>query len=394
MMIELSEDIYWVGTNDRTTDLFEGYWPLPNGISYNSYLIDDEKLTLVDATKVDYEDELLEKVEKIADPSEIDYIITHHMEPDHTGALPTLRRVAPEAEIVCTEKAVGFLDAFYGITDGIRTVENGDELDIGERVLKFFETPFIHWPETMMSYEPSDKILFSGDAFGTYGALEGGIFADELDLDMYEDEGLRYFSNIVGMYSAPVQAALGKLGDLELEIVASAHGPVWREEPDRIIELYDKWSKVEGEEGVTIVYGSMYGNTADMMEAVAEGVRDAGCKDLRVFDASRVHPSFLLMEAWRRKGLIVGSPTYDARIFPPVAQFMEVAEHKKLKNRVAGIFGSYGWSGGSIDRLKSGIDEMGWELLEPIGEFRGNPTDEELEQGKELGRAVAERVLE
>ena len=179
---------------------------------------------------------------------------------------------------------------------------------------------------------------------------------------------------------------------MEIETVASTHGPVWRSQPERIIELYDKWSSGEGEEGVTIVYGSMYGNTTDMVEAVADGVREGDCKNLKVLDASRVHPSFLLKEAWRRKGLIVGAPTYDARIFPPVEEFMNVASHKKLQNRVSGIFGSYGWSGGSIDRLESAIEDLGWDLLEPFGEFRGKPTEEELEKGKELGKAVAQKV--
>ncbi|MFW5912458.1 MAG: FprA family A-type flavoprotein [Candidatus Hadarchaeota archaeon] len=394
IMKRINSDIYWVGVNDRTTDLFEGVWPLPEGVSYNSYLIDDEKKVLVDSAKSYFEDELLENIEKILDPSEIDYIISHHMEPDHSGAFPTLRRLAPEAEIVCTEKAKDFLESFYEISDGITVVGTGDSLNIGKRELKFFETPFVHWPETMMTYDPSDKILFSGDAFGGFGALEAGIFDDKLDLEFYEDEVLRYFANIVGMYSSAVQAALGKLSDVDVEIVAPTHGPIWRERPERIINLYDKWSRKEGEAGITLVYGSMYGNTAEMMEAVAQGINSAGCKNLRIMDASRVHLSHLLSNSWKRKGLIIGAPTYDARIFPPVDHFLNLAQKKKLKDRIAGIFGSYGWSGGAIDRMKSTIEELDWELVEPIGEFRGKPTEEELEKGMEMGKAVAEKIVE
>lgn len=392
-MIEIKPGVYWTGINDRTTDLFEGMWPLPNGISYNSYLIEDEKLALVDSVKSYFEKEFLEKIEEKIDPSDIDYIIVHHMEPDHSGALPTLRRLAPEAEIVCTEKALGFLESLYGITENIRTVETGDKLDLGDRTLQFFETPFVHWPETMMTYEPSEKILFTGDAFGGFGAMEGRIFDDQVDLEHYEGEILRYFSNIVGMYSPPVQAALRKLKDVEVNVVAPTHGPVWRSEPETIIELYDKWSKMEGKKGVTLVYGSMYGNTEEMMEAVVDGIKSGGCKNLRILDAFRTHLSFLLSEAWRREGLIIGAPTYDARIFLPVDHFVELAKKKKLKNRVAGIFGSYGWSGGSVDQIKSTVEELDWELVEPIADFRGSPTEEDLEKGRELGKAVAERIM-
>lgn len=393
-MIEVKPDIYWVGVNDRTTDLFESLWPLPKGISYNSYLIDDEKLTLIDSVKYSFEEEFLEKIEEKVNPADIEYIIVNHMEPDHSGALPTLRRLAPEAEIVCTEKALGFLDSFYSITENIKVVSHGDTLDIGERTLKFFETPFVHWPETMMSYETSDRILFSGDAFGGFGALEGGIFDDEVELEYYEDQILRYFSNIVGMYTATVQAALQKLKDVEVNMVAPTHGPIWRSEPETIIELYDRWSKMEGENGITLIYGSMYGNTEEIMEAVAEGIKTAGCKNLRILDASRISQSFLLSEAWKRKGIIFGSPTYDARIFPPIGHLLDLTKKKKLKNRIAGIFGSYGWSGGAIEKMKSDIDELGWEIVDPVVEFRGKPEKEKLEKGKKLGKVVAQKVME
>lgn len=392
-MGEIRENIHWIGLNDRTTDLFESLWPLPDGISYNSYLIEDEKLALVDSMKSYFEDRFLKKIEKRTDPRDIDYLIVNHMEPDHSGALPTLRRLAPQAQIICTEKALGFLESFYGITENIHAVEDGETLDLGNKTLKFFETPFVHWPETMMTYEISDKILFSCDAFGAFGIPEGGIFDDQQNLKDYENGIVRYFSNIVGTYSAPVQAALQKLADVDVEIIAPSHGIIWRKEPEKIIEIYDKLSSLEGENGITLIYGSMYGNTEKMMEAVATGIKSAGCDNLKILDASRVHESFLLSEAWRRKGIIIGTPTYDGKVFPNVDQFIQLVQRKKLKRRIAGAFGSFGWSGGAISKIKSIFDELDWELIEPLVEFRGKPTREDLKNGRKLGESIANEVM-
>ncbi len=393
-MVKIKEDISWIGVNDRVTDLFEGVWPIPEGVSYNSYLIEDEKIALIDSVKSCFEDEFIENIEELVDPRDIDYIIVNHMEPDHSGALPTIRKLAPEAKIICTKKAVSLLESFYGFTDNIHPVREGDTLDLGKRELKFFETPFVHWPESMVTYETSERVLFSNDAFGGFGALEGGNFDDEVNLDYYEDQILRYFSNIVGAYSAPVQAALEKLSDLDIEIIAPSHGPIWRSEPNTIVKLYDKWSRLEGEKGVTLIYGSMYGNTSEMMEAVARGLKSKECTNIKILDASRVHMSYLLSESWRRKGLIIGTPTYDGRIFPPVDHFVQLARKKKLKDRVVGLFGSFGWSGGALDRVKSVSEQLNWNLIEPICEFNGKPTNADLKRGKELGEKIIERVFE
>lgn len=334
--------MYWVGVNDRTTDLFESVWPLPNGVSYNSYIIDDDKKVLIDTVKKSFTNEYLKKIKNHIKPEEIDYIIVNHMEPDHSGSLPAIRRIASEATIIGTQKTKNLLESFYDIKDNVKAIDDEEELNIGDKTLKFYETPFVHWPETMMTHEINEKILFSGDAFGGFGALNGCIFDDQMDLEFYDDQILRYFSNIIGMHSHSVQSALKKLDSVYIETVAPTHGLVWRNEPSTILEHYDKWSSMEGEKGVTIIYGSMYGNTRKMMESVAKGVKSVGCKNFKVLDASRKNLSFLLKEAWRRKGLIIGSPTYDARIFPPVDQFMNIVQKKRLQNRVAGVFGSYG----------------------------------------------------
>ncbi|MBS3787932.1 FprA family A-type flavoprotein [Candidatus Bipolaricaulota bacterium] len=392
MIHEIKDNIYWVGVNDRRNDLFESYWPIPDGISYNSYLIKDEKTALIDGVKVGFAEDYLRKVESLARIEDLDYVIINHMEPDHTGVYPSLRRINPEVTFVGTEKARGLLESFYGITQGVKVVETDDFLDLGSNTLEFLETPFIHWPETMMTYLPKEEALFSGDGFGTFGALNGGLFDDQLDVEEYLDEAIRYLSNIVGAYSATLQSALANLKDLDIEMIAPAHGPIWREKPERIVQLYDKYSSGGARPGITIVHGSMYGFTEKITEQVARGARSTGLEDLKVLDASRLHPSYLLSAAWKRRGLIVGSPTYESRAFPPINNFLEVVEKKKLKDRIAGIFGSYGWGGGSAREIKDTAETLGWNLVTSPVEFNGKPSEEQLEDGFELGKKIAEEI--
>ncbi len=286
------------------------------------------------------------------------------------------------------------LKSIYGITRGVRVVETDDSLDLGSITLEFVETPFIHWPETMMTYLQKEEILFSGDGFGTYGALDGGIFDDQLDVEKYSDGAIRYLSNIVGAYSATLQGALAKLKGLDIEIIAPTHGPIWRDNPEKIIQLYDKYSSGGANPVVTIIHGSMYGFTEKVTEQVAKGVISTGLKDLELLDASRFHPSYLLSDAWKGKGLIIGSPTYELRAFPPVSNFLQVAEKKKLKNRTAGIYVSYGWGGGSAREIKETAETLNWDLVSSPVEFNGQPSEDQLENGFELGRKTAEVIQE
>ena len=388
----ITDDIYWVGVNDRKNDVFESYWPIPDGISYNSYLIQDENTALIDGVKGGFSEDFLKKVESLVSLEDIDYLVTNHMEPDHTGVFPELRRINPELTFLGTEKTKELMESFYGISEGVKVVETGDTLDLGLNTLEFFETPFVHWPETMMTYQKEEEILFSGDGFGTFGALSGGIFDDKFVKEQYFEEAIRYLSNIVGAYSATLQAALSKLDDLNIEIIAPTHGPIWREAPEEIVKLYDKYSSGEGDPGVTMVYGSMYGFTEKVAEQVARGAKSGGLKDLQVLDASRTHPSYLLSAAWKRRGLIIGSPTYESRAFPPISNFLEVVEKKKLKERIAGIFGSYGWGGGSVREIEGTVETLDWNLAASPVEFNGQPSRDQLESGFELGRKVAEEV--
>ncbi len=395
--IEIRPGVHWIGVNDRTTDLFEGLWPITQeGVSYNAYLINDEKKAIVDLSKSLKTDDFLDQIHQIVDLSELNYVIVNHMEPDHSGVLRTLRRGVPGVTIVGTQKTKEMLEGFYGITDHIQVVEDGDTLALGDRTVRFFSTPFVHWPETMMTYLEGEGILFSCDAFGGYGALRGGIFDDQCtDFGFYEKEALRYYVNIVAVFSRPVLKAIDKLKDLPVSIIAPSHGLVWRENPGRIVELYQEWAGYAGgpgEIGVTLLYGTMYGNTEEMMNAVAQGVSDEGVP-LDIFDARHTHVSYILPSLWTRRGVIVGAPTYEGALFPPVAQVLSMAGTKRIRNRIATHFGSYGWSGGAQREFESFVDELKWEMTEPF-EFRGGPTDDDLRRGEAFGAAFARRIRE
>ncbi len=393
--IEIKPNIYWVGVNDRTTDLFEGLWPITQeGVSYNAYLINDEKKVVVDLSKALKTDEFFDQIDKVTDISQLDYVVVNHVEPDHSGVLRTLRRIAPQVTILCTEKARAMVEAFQGVTEGVQVVQDGETLSLGEHTLRFVHTPFVHWPETMMTYEVSKQILFSCDAFGSYGALRGGIFDDEYpDPDFYEREALRYYVNIVAIFSRPVLRAIQKLSGVPVSIIAPSHGLVWRENPQRIVELYKQWAEYATgptEIGITMLYGSMYGNTEKMMNAVAQGITQEGVP-LTIFDVTRTHVSYMMPSLWTQRGVMVGAPTYEGSLFPPMTQVLEVAATKRILNKKIARFGSYGWSGGAQRRLEQLVEQLKWDLVD-FFEFQGGPTDEDLQRGEEFGESFARLI--
>lgn len=393
--VQLGPNVYWIGVNDRTTDLFEGLWPITQeGVSYNAYLIDDEKKAVVDLSKALKTDEFFDQIDQVADISRLDYVVINHLEPDHSGVLRTLRRMVPQVTILCTEKARAMLKAFYGITEGVQVVQDGETLSLGKHTLKFVHTPFVHWPETMMTYEVSQRILFSCDAFGSYGAFRGGIFDDECtDPAFYEREALRYYVNIVAIFSRPVLRAIEKLADVPLSIIAPSHGLVWRERPQHIVELYKKWAEYAAgptEPGITFLYGSMYGNTEKMMNAVAQGISMEGVP-LTIFDVTRTHVSYIMPSLWTQRGVMIGAPTYEGSLFPPMTQVLEVATTKRINNKQVARFGSYGWSGGAQRHLERLLEPLKWELVDSF-EFQGGPTDDELRRGEEFGERFARHI--
>jgi anaerobic nitric oxide reductase flavorubredoxin len=386
--IEIAPGIHWIGVNDRTTDLFEGMWPITgDGVTYNSYLICDQKPAVIDLTKAPKADDLLRRIAGLTDVSAVEFIVLNHMEPDHTGALREFARLAPRAVFLCTEKARPLLASFYGITDRIRVVHDGEKLPLGAHELTFYETPFVHWPETMMTWLTPGNILFSCDGFGGFGALDGAIFDDDYDsVDYYEREAERYFANIVAKYARMALRAIDKISALPIAVAAPAHGLIWRKNPGRIVELYRRWANYalgSAEPEVTLMYATMYGATEAMMGAVARGIASAGVP-LRVFDVARTHVSRILPSLFRGRGVVVGAPTYEGQLLPVMAAALEVIEAKHVGNRQAAYFGSFGWSGGAQAMFRKIVEPLQWDITDNLA-FPGNPTPTDLERGEAFG---------
>lgn len=361
---EITKDVYYVGVNDRTTTLFESLWPLPKGVSYNSYLVKGEKVALIDTVKVDKLNDFLDNLEVTLHGRKIDYLVINHMEPDHSGAIREMLIANPEMKIVGNRQTIGMVKGFYDINDPevYLEVKDGDEIDLGGKTLRFYLTPMVHWPETMMTYLEEEGVLFSGDAFGTFGALDGGITDHEIAIEPYVSEMYRYYSNIVGKYGKFVQRALAKIKDLRLEYVCSTHGPVWHERLGEIYDIVDRLSRYESEEGVVIIYGSMYGNTERVAEILATDIKERGVKCIKMFNASYSSMSEMISAAFRYNTLVVASPTYSMRLFPPIESFMIAMETREVKNKLFASFGNYAWAPIANKMLQEYAGRLGWEI--------------------------------
>lgn len=389
---EISRNIHYVGVNDRTKHLFEGLWPLPLGVSYNSYLIVDKSVVLIDTVDHCYTDLFFEKIKNILGERPIDYLVVNHMEPDHSASINDLCRVYPDIKIIGNSKTIGMIEGFYGIFDKFHEIKDGDRLPLGEKVLTFYMTPMVHWPETMMTYCEDDKILFSGDAFGCFGTLDGGIIDYQMNTEKYWDEMFRYYSNIVGKYGAPVQKALAKLSGIDIQIICSTHGPIWKEEIQKVISIYNKLSLYEGEEGVVIAYGSMYGNTEKMAEVIARELAAQGIKNIVMHNVSKSDMSYILRDIFKYKGLIIGSPTYTNELFPNIESLVSKLESRDMKNRVFGYFGSFSWAGAAVKRLSSFAERMKWNVTGNPVEMKQGITSEKIAQCQELAKAIAMKL--
>ncbi|OWZ84325.1 FprA family A-type flavoprotein [Natranaerobius trueperi] len=389
----VTENIKWIGTNDRTTELFEALWPLPDGVSYNSFLINDDKITIIDTVKDSEIYNFLNKIQYVIKDNSVDYLIINHMEPDHSGAIKALIKEYPDITIIGNEKTLNYLEQFYGIKENTKQISDGDELSLGKHKLSFHLTPMLHWPETMMTFEKTEKVLFSGDAFGGFGTLEGGIFDDEVNLQFYEEEICRYFTNIVAKYGPMVEKAISKLENLDIKIIAPTHGPVWRSNPKQIISDYYRWGRQETKEGVVIVYGSMYGNTESVVDTITRKLADNKIKNIKVYNISKTDVSYIISDIWKYNGLVLGSCTYNTRLFPPMEYLVAFLENKNIKNRVLGLFGSYSWSGKALKRLKEFQQTTKLELIEPSIEFKSAPTKTDHESCSTMAENLAKKVL-
>jgi flavorubredoxin len=392
--VTLSDNIFWIGVNDRHTERFENYLPIPYGVSYNAYLIEDEKNTLIETVEVGFVEEYISKIKSILGEKPVDYLIVNHMEPDHSGSIRRLLCEYPQMKIVGNNKTMPLLQGFYGIADNCIVVTEGETLSTGKHTLQFFAIPMVHWPESMVTYETTQHILFSNDAFGSFGTLDGGVFDDETRFEFYEDEMRRYYSNIVGKYGAQVQKALAKLSGLSIKTIAPSHGLVWRKDIGKVVQCYDKWSKCEAEAGVVIIYGTLYGNTARMADIVARSLAEEGIRDIRVFDASKTHLSYLVNEIWKYKGVVLGSCAYNNGIFPPMGSLIKHLLHLMPKNRLLALFGSMSWSGGGVCTLDDFAQHIKWELVAPSVEVKHAASPEDEERLVELGKVMALRLKE
>ncbi|PIE35340.1 MBL fold metallo-hydrolase [candidate division KSB3 bacterium] len=386
----VTDDVYRLSANISSEILFEGIWPLPYGVSMNSYIVKGRECAIIDGVcGWDGVPETLyaQLDEMEMTPQDIRYVILNHLEPDHTGWLESFKALSQDFTVYTSPKGIELAKAFYGIEQEFQAVRSGDVLDLGNgKQLVFEEIPNVHWPETIATFEPASGTLFPCDAFGSFGAVTDTPYDDQLsdeNFQLYERETLRYYANIVAKFSASVQKALLKVEKLDVNIIAPAHGIVWRKDPQRIIELYRKYAnyaKGKAEPYVTVIWGSMYGNTQHAVEWVVKGLESEGIRTI-VHQVPQAHVSEILASAWESTGIVLGMPTYEYNMFAPMANVLDDLGRKRVVKKRAFRFGSYGWSGGAQKELDEimGRWKMNWDFLDPV-EFRGLPRQEDLEK--------------
>ena len=384
--MKITDTIKYVGVNDHQVDLFEGQYKVPNGMSYNSYVILDEKVAVMDTVDANFTHEWLDNIQQVLGDRKPDYLIVQHMEPDHAANIANFMKVYPDTTVVSNKKAFAMMQNFFDLDlEGQQViVDNGGTLSLGKHNLTFVFAPMVHWPEVMVTYDSTEKVLFSADGFGKFGALDVE--------EPWDDEARRYFINIVGKYGNPVQRALQKLSALDIRTICSTHGPVWREYAAKAIDIYDRMSRYEGEEGVTIVYGSMYGNTEQMAEAIAASLAANGVKNIVMHNVSKSPASYVLKDIFKYKGLIIGSPTYSNRLFPEIESILDKIETREVKHRLYGYFGSFTWAGAAVKNLAAFGEKMKWEVVGVPVEQKQALKADKYEECWALGEEMAKKL--
>ena len=359
---KITDNLYYIGGNDRKLALFENVYPVPQGISYNSYLLTDEKTVLTDTADSTIAPLFFENLQHALQGRPLDYLVVHHMEPDHCALIAELLRLHPETTVVTNAKAAKMVGQFFDPVpaERLQLVGEGDTLCSGRHTLQFVMAPMVHWPEAMVSYDSADRILFSADAFGTFGALNGHLYADEIEFEQeWLPEARRYYANIVGKYGVQVQALLKKAADLDIRMVCPLHGPVWRSNIDWFVNKYDQWSRYEPEEqGVLIVYGSIYGHTALAAEKMAATLADKGIRRIALYDASHTEVSRLLAEAFRYSHIVLAAATYNAGIFTPMEQLLTEMKLHNLQKRSVAIIENGTWAPQSGKAMREILSQM------------------------------------
>jgi hypothetical protein BACCOPRO_03324 len=384
--------VHYVGVNDRTTELFEELWMIPLGVTYNSYLIvGNEKTALIDTVAEGFYLELEANIKAVLGDRRLDYIVVNHMEQDHSGSIELLKKEYPEVTIVGNAKTADMLNGFYGINQGVHIVKDGDSLDLGGKTLTFYMTPMLHWPETMMTYLTQDGVLFSGDAFGCFGALASAVVDSDLNPGMYWMEMYRYYAAIVAKYGISVKNAMKKLAALDLQYIASTHGPVWHDNLQRVVGIYADLAEWKAEKGVVVAYASMHGNTAKAAELVARRLAEKGVKNVVLQNLSNNDISYVLMNMARYNGIIIGGTTYNAEINPRVALLLRALKGSNAQNRIVGCFGCYSWAPGVTKKMMAALDGLKVTTLEPV-EFKQSVGADDLSRLNALADAMASKI--
>ncbi|WP_411679454.1 FprA family A-type flavoprotein [Clostridium thailandense] len=358
---KVTEDLYWIGGNDRRLALFENVHPIPRGVSYNSYVLLDEKTVLLDTVDWSICRQFLENLEEVLGDRPLDYMVINHMEPDHAACVEEIILRYPDVKIICTEKAALFMHQFGFHIDGrITEVKEGDNMSFGKHNVVFVAAPMVHWPEAMVTYDTTNGVLFSADAFGSFGALDGKLFNDEVNFDRdWIDDARRYYTNIVGKYGPHVQSLLKKASTIDIKFICPLHGPVWRNDFAYLLDKYDKWSRYEPEEkGVMIVYATMYGNTEAAANSLATKLVEKGIKNVVMYDVSKTHVSYLISETFKYSHLVLASVTYNLKIYPPMFDYIMDMKALNLQKRTFALIENGSWAPQSGKLMRELLEEM------------------------------------
>ena len=389
--VKVAEDVYWVGVEDWDLRNFHGY-RTPHGTTYNAYLIIDEKIALVDTVKRTFAHELLEKIREIVEPERIDYVISNHAEVDHSGSLPQIMAAAKNAKLVVSQRGKPALERHYYAKWPFVAVKDNDTLKLGKRTLRFFEIPMLHWPDSMVTYSEPDCILYSSDGFGQHLATSKR-FDDEVNPGLLMYEATNYYANILMPYSKIALRVLEKLKPLKINIIATAHGVIWRSDPNRIVQAYLRWAKGEAKRKALVIYDTMWGSTERMARAIVDGIASEGV-EVRLYNLTKSDMTDIMGEILDSKAIVVGSSTLNVGILPNVGAFLTYLKGLKPIGKLGAAFGSYGWGGGAISQVKEELAKAGVQLLEEDLGVKYVPSEEELKRCVEFGKAIARKVKE
>ncbi len=388
---QVAQDIFYVGASDRAADRFEKQYPVPGGMSYNSYLLLDRKTVLFDTVDQSVREVFLRNVEELLAGRPLDFLVVHHMEPDHAATIAEVLRRWPKCQAVCTAGAKAMMGQFFGpdLAKRAQEVRDGVSMLVGKHILSFHLAPMVHWPEVMVTYDRTSETLFSADAFGTFGALDGNLFADQMNMDAMMDEYRRYYTNIVGKYGGPVQQLLGKAGQLEIQRICPLHGPIWRRDLPLILDKYHKWSTYTPEEaGVVIAYASIYGNTELACQALAGILSDKGLRDVRLMDLSRDHSSYVIAECFRRSHMVLASVTYNGGLFPDMENFISGMKHHGLTGRTVALMENGSWAPVAARKMDELLTGSGNHVMPKKVTLRSTLKRSQLQELNDLADAI------